>query len=229
MDRVGVEGLRQAFLDPQSRMDGTARPELDPRQLLNPRIYGQKEIFGIAQNEAARLEMIDGFAEVDLRDATGRERQMLARCEENGALISRTLRRLEEAEANLAELPNLEEWRERFRAAGFEDLLAERRQLDAEAATIRSIAESLEGHRVRRRAADRLNEALEGNVLIEIEQGIREPLVERLAAYKTKTRLEALRDLVGNKSFSPAAFAAATTAGSRGSAQARRAPRSCCS
>ena len=55
-------------------MDGTARPELDPRQLLNPRIYGQKEIYGIAQNEAARLEMIDGFAEVDLRDATGRER-----------------------------------------------------------------------------------------------------------------------------------------------------------
>ena len=55
-------------------MDGTARPELDPRQLLNPRIYGQKEIFGIAQNETARLEMIDGFAEVDLRDATGRER-----------------------------------------------------------------------------------------------------------------------------------------------------------
>ena len=344
-------------------MDGTARPELDPGQLLNPRIYGQKEIFGIAQNETARLEMIDGFAEVDLRDATSRERQMLARCEENGALISRTLRRLEEAEANLAELPNLEEWRERFRAAGFEDLLAERRQLDAEAATIRSITESLEGlgdeaaglgdearalagnaeadrgradeddgspntdlinsaqgvlertarefaegagalldklreaqseldglrtewqqrrdgrqadfdaalrelqdkmpdvdperyleverrierltplrgtldelrarleearseraallvdltevrgekHRVRRRAADRLNEALEGNVLVEIEhQGIREPLVERLAAYKTKTRLEALRDLVGNKSFSPAAFAAAT-------------------
>lgn len=346
-------------------LTGAARPDLDPRQLLSPKIYGQKEIFGIAQDAEARLEMIDGFAEADLRGVCQREAEMLGRCEENGALISRTRRRLEEAESNLAELPNLEEWRQRFRAAGFETLLAERRQLDGEARTLDSVASSLvdlreqagslseegralasvvevtqggendtddngvsnddligraqkilmrageslsagvdsllaelrreeeelekvrtewekrrearqadfdkalrelqakmpdvdperyleverrieqltplrgalgelrarleeahrdraallvdlaevrgEKHRIRRRAAERLNVALEGNVQIDVEhQGIREPFIERLAGHKTKTRMDALRRLVLHETFSPAAFAAAT-------------------
>lgn len=344
-------------------MTGSARPELDVRTLLNPKIYGQKEIFGIAQDPQARLEMIDGFASSELRGVEDREKELLARCEENGTVIARTLRRLDDAESKLAELPSLEEWRERFRQAGFEQLLAERRQLDREGRLLDSAAVSLgelrkqgeallgeardtvagagetpgseqdeedrfpnsdlieraqsivtsaseslssgiesqlselanaqaglvgvhrewakrrearasdfdkalrdlqakvpdvdperyleverrieqltplrsamgelrsrlenarkeraallvdladvrgEKLRTRRRAAERLNDALAGNVRIEVEhQGIRQPFVERLAGYKTKARADALRHLVDQETFSPAAFAAA--------------------
>lgn len=352
-------------------MDGTARPELDPRSLLDPKIYGQKEIFGIAQDPQARLEMIDGFAAAELGDVVRREGELLRRCEENGTVIARTIRRLDEAESSLADLPSLEELRGRFREAGFERLLAERRLLDREGklldAAENSLAElkdhvvrlsdgaevvspgvgekgigsdradvdhmpnddlvdranqivteagdsvrtattallselqvaqdrlaevrrewdvrrdarsadfdkvlrdlqakapeidperyleverrierlmplqgaleelrvRLEGarkerlvlladladirgekHRTRRQAADRLNDALDGNVRIEVEhQGIRSPFIERLASYKTKARQDALRNLVVQDTFSPAAFVAAVRAKSLG-------------
>ncbi len=315
-------------------MTGSAHPELDVRTLLSPRIYGQKEIFGIAQDPQARLEMIDGFAASELRSVEDREKDLLARCEENGTVIARTLRRFDDAESKLAELPSLEEWRERFRQAGFDQLLAERRQLDREGrllecdahpapqrgvgfpnsdliershSIVTSASEAFrsgieaqlseladaqaalvevgrewakrrearaadfdkalrdlqarvpdvdperyleverrieqltplrsamgdlrkrlenarkeratllvdlvevrgEKHRTRRRAAERLNDALDGNVRIKVEhQGIRQPFVERLAGYKTKARTDALRHLVDQETFSPAAFAA---------------------
>jgi PHP family Zn ribbon phosphoesterase len=339
-------------------MDGSPQPDLDARTLLSPRIYGQKEIFGIAQNAQARLEMIDGFAADELRQVADQEAKLLARCEENGALIVRTLRRLDESESKLSELPNLEEWRQRFREAGFEKLLAERRQLDREGrllqageTSVKELAARLtalkngaevdlssaldspadeplpnadlvdqakkiltdanskyekgidalvddlnqtrnelaavqkewagrredraadfdkalrtlqerapdvdperyldierrieqlmplrtalgdlrsrlkearhersrllveltdvrgEKHRARKRAADRLNDALAGNVRIEVEhQGIRDPFIERLQNLKTKTRQDALRNLVESATFSPQAFVAA--------------------
>jgi hypothetical protein len=338
-------------------LDGMPLPELDAKTLLSPRIYGQKEIYGIAQDAEARLEMLDGFAAHDLRDIVDREQAFFDRCEENAAVIVRTIRRIDEAESKLGELPNLEEWRERFRQAGFETLLSERRRLDREerllqaadqeiarlserlrslatdtpklaaaldqdgddtlpnadllarAATIlgdtdllvagnlgeleqkmgearaaltavreewaqrrearsaefdralRTLQEkapdvdperyldverrieqllplksALEGlrahldtarkeratllvdledvrgekHRARRRAADRLNEALDGNVRIDLEhQGVREPFLERLISLRTGTRQDALRRLIEHAEFSPSAFAKA--------------------
>jgi len=112
--------------------DGQPRPDLDPHTLVHPRIYGQKEIFGIAQNTRARLDMLDGFAADDLRDVLAREAQLLEDARENGALLLTTQRRIDDADAKLSELPGLENWRDRFREAGFEDLLRERRQLDRE-------------------------------------------------------------------------------------------------
>jgi ABC-type cobalamin/Fe3+-siderophores transport system ATPase subunit len=111
---------------------GNPRPELSPLALLAPRVYGQKEIFGIAQEDQARLELLDNFAAEELREVFERERELLQRCADNGRLLRDTLRRMDEADAKLAELPNLEEWRRRFREAGFEELLRERRQLDRE-------------------------------------------------------------------------------------------------
>jgi ABC-type cobalamin/Fe3+-siderophores transport system ATPase subunit len=111
---------------------GNPRPELSPQRLLEPRVYGQKEIFGIAQTDQARLDLLDNFATDDLRDVVERERELAQQCDENARLILDTLRRIDDADAKLAELPNLEEWRKRFREAGFEELLRERRQLDRE-------------------------------------------------------------------------------------------------
>ena len=112
--------------------DGNPRPELDAKSLISPCIYGQKEIYGIAQNARARLDMLDGFAVDHLREILTREADLLSRCRENADVILKTHRRIDDAESKLAELPSLEEWRSRFREAGFEDLLRERRLLDRE-------------------------------------------------------------------------------------------------
>lgn len=128
---------------------GTPHPDLSPQRLLAPLVYGQKEIFGIAQEDQARLDLLDNFATDELRDAVERERELIELCDENGRLILDTLRRIEDAEAKLAELPNLEEWRKRFREAGFEDLLRERRQLDREE---RLLADAVAALRQRGRA-----------------------------------------------------------------------------
>lgn len=111
---------------------GEPRPDLAPGSLARPCIYGQKEVFGIAQDAQALLEMLDGFARDELRDVGERELELLDRLTRNAQVILDAQRRIDDAEARLAELPNLEEWRERFRRAGFEELLRERRQLERE-------------------------------------------------------------------------------------------------
>jgi ABC-type Mn2+/Zn2+ transport system ATPase subunit len=111
---------------------GQARPELQASSILRPCIYGQKEIYGIAQDAQARLEMLDSFARHDLRQIVERERGLLDRLRQNGQVVLDAQRRIDDSENKLAELPNLEEWRQRFRKAGFDDLLRERRLLDRE-------------------------------------------------------------------------------------------------
>ena len=112
--------------------DGRPRPDLDAKSLMSPCIYGQKEIYGIAQNARARLDMLDGFAADDLRQVSERERDLVDQIRDNGEMILATRRRINDAESKLADLPGLEEWRSRFREAGFESLLRERRLLDRE-------------------------------------------------------------------------------------------------
>jgi PHP family Zn ribbon phosphoesterase len=144
---------------------GQPRPELDPQQLLRPCVYGQKEIYGIAQNPPALLSLLDGFCASELRPVAEKERELLDACRVNARVLLDTQRRIDDAEAKLAELPNLEEWRARFREAGFEELLRERRQLDREERLFVEAAETLAG-RERKLASltsddDRLARSLE--------------------------------------------------------------------
>jgi hypothetical protein len=133
---------------------GNPLPEVTPQALLAPCVYGQKEIFGIAQSAQARLELLDGFAEDALRGVVERERLLVGRLGENAKIILDTRRRIDDATERLAELPNLEQWRERFKEAGFEELLRERRQLDREERVLTAADEAL----IRRlRAVDELD------------------------------------------------------------------------
>lgn len=122
---------------------GQPRAELDPLQLLRPCVYGQKEIYGIAQEPPALLSLLDGFCEDELRSIAEDEEKLLDSCRANGRLLLDTQRRIDDAEAKLAELPNLEEWRKRFREAGFEELLRERRLLDREERLFKTAADAL--------------------------------------------------------------------------------------
>lgn len=123
---------------------GQLQPDLDPLGLVQPCVYGQKEIFGIAQNPPALLVLLDGFAEQELRTAREREEQLLKQCSESARFLIDTQRRIDEAEERLAELPNLVEWRDRFKQAGFDKLLRERRQLDREERLLHAAAAAID-------------------------------------------------------------------------------------
>ncbi|NLT07347.1 MAG: hypothetical protein GXY03_13710 [Solirubrobacterales bacterium] len=111
---------------------GTHVPISMQRNLIRLRVLGQKEIFGVAQNETARLEMLDAVAAEELREVVSREAELVARCEENATLVACLSRQIDDSQTRLAELPAMEGWRAHFREAGFDELLEERRQPDRE-------------------------------------------------------------------------------------------------
>jgi energy-coupling factor transporter ATP-binding protein EcfA2 len=109
---------------------GQALPGRKPGQLFEPRLYGQKEVYGVAQDVRARLGLLDTFAADELRDSIEHERELLRQLERNAQVLLATRRQVDDVDVKLGELPALEDWRRRFREAGFEDRLRERRQLD---------------------------------------------------------------------------------------------------
>jgi len=117
---------------------GQPLPELEPQRLILPDVYGQKEVFDVAQNTQARLGLLDAFATEELREVLERESDLLQRAEANARLILDTRRRTDDADAKLSEIGNLEAWRTRFREAGFEERLRERRLLDREGRLLES-------------------------------------------------------------------------------------------
>lgn len=139
-------------------MLGNVQPDLDPLELLQPCIYGQKEIYEIAQRPPALLSLLDGFAADELREPVETERALLERSRENAQIILDTERRIDDAETKLGELPSLDAWRTRFKEAGFEELLRERRQLDREERLLDGASEAL---RSRMMTLDRLRAAPE--------------------------------------------------------------------
>lgn len=176
--------------------NGTLRPELVPRKLLNPCVYGQKEIFGVARDARARLELIDGFAEQDLLEVRAREAEVVQSVTHNARGIVDAERRIDEAEQGLAELPNLEEWRQRFKEAGFEALLSVRRQLDREERLLKAASAALSS---RRRAVDELQAQAEDLRAVLIDPAIDElPNRDLLERARDHLRLSADRwdDLV---------------------------------
>jgi hypothetical protein len=111
---------------------GTPLADLEPTDLLHPRVYGQKEIFDVAQNMSARLALVDRYAAAELRAPAERERDLVVELRRNAQALLRARDEIDDAQARLADLPALQQWRERFRQAGFEERLQERRLLDRE-------------------------------------------------------------------------------------------------
>lgn len=111
---------------------GHQEPDLAPTDLLEPRIYGQKEVYDVAQSTQARLALVDAFAADTLRDVVERERDLLRALQCSRQDLTAALQDARGASDRLAELPSLLQWRERFRQAGFEERLQERRVLERE-------------------------------------------------------------------------------------------------
>jgi hypothetical protein len=147
---TGPPGPRRYVIERTAPHDSVVRdetgqplPDLDPKQLVHPDVYGQKEVFDVAQNTQARLAVLDDFAAEDLREVLERERTLVRAVKQNAVRILEARRAKDEADARLAELPNLEAWRQRFREAGFEEKLSERRLLERERRMLESLETSL--------------------------------------------------------------------------------------
>jgi len=128
---------------------GQQQPDLTPSDLLTLRVYGQKEVYDVAQSTRARLGLVDTFAVEQLRAVAQRERDLLKHLRRNKDDLTRATSELDEAAARLGELPALLQWRERFRSAGFEKRLRERRLLERESQLLETADNALrERHRV---------------------------------------------------------------------------------
>ena len=127
---------------------------LQPLDLLpGIEIYGQNEIFELAKDPAAQKRVIERFLPEE-REQESRLRELNKRLSENAEHYRRALRKQDDLEQELAQLPKLTEQVDQFKALGIEEklkqvpLLEKERQLgprlDEEVGRIEGAAQSLE-------------------------------------------------------------------------------------
>lgn len=115
---------------------GGVLANVNPRDLLGLQVFSQKQLYDTAQSISARLELVDTFAEDALMEIRAAERKVIAALTASARAMRDDLERIDGWEAQLSELPALEQWRRRFAEAGFEDRLRERRALDRESSRL---------------------------------------------------------------------------------------------
>jgi len=97
---------------------------LQPRDLLpGIEIYGQNEIFELAQDEQSRLSLLDRFLPND-SEFSVRYREIQKPLNENRHKLIATLNDLDDAQAQAAQLPKLQEQLQGFESLGVQENLA---------------------------------------------------------------------------------------------------------
>ena len=110
--------------EPPRVIDGDGNESsLQPTDLLpGMEIYGQNEIYELARDEGALIQVLDRF----LPDQAEHERQLAGlhkRLRDNAQRLVKAQDQREELEEKLAKLPKLQEQVEQFKALGFEEKL----------------------------------------------------------------------------------------------------------
>ncbi|NYT60764.1 AAA family ATPase [Alcaligenaceae bacterium] len=97
---------------------------LQPQDLLpGIEIYGQNEIYELAQDEQSRLQLLDRFLPKD-QDFTARNSNFKKRLLDNRRSLIKSLGEKDDLQAQVALLPKLEEQLTGFKALGIEEKLA---------------------------------------------------------------------------------------------------------
>lgn len=106
------------------------RDEHDDVSTLRPRdllpgidIYGQNEIYELAQDEQSRIQLLDRFLPQD-GDFAQRNAELKKRLHENQQKLVKTLSDSDDLQAQVARLPKLEEQLQGFQALGIQEKLA---------------------------------------------------------------------------------------------------------
>lgn len=97
---------------------------LQPRDLLpGIDIYGQNEIYELAQDEQSRIQLLDRFLPSD-GDYTQHNATLKKRLQENQQKLVKTLGEVDDLKAQIARLPKLVEQLQGFQALGIQEKLA---------------------------------------------------------------------------------------------------------
>ena len=97
---------------------------LQPRDLLpGIDIYGQNEIYELAQDEQSRIQLLDRFLPQD-GDFAQRNAELKKRLHENQQKLVKTLSDSDDLQAQVARLPKLEEQLQGFQVLGIQEKLA---------------------------------------------------------------------------------------------------------
>jgi DNA repair ATPase RecN len=97
---------------------------LHPKDLLpGIDIYGQNEIYELAQDEQSRLQLLDRFLPND-GDYEQRNANLRRRLYENQQRLLKTLSEIDDLKAQVARLPKLEEQLQGFIELGIQEKLA---------------------------------------------------------------------------------------------------------
>ncbi len=97
---------------------------LQPRDLLpGIDIYGQNEIYELAQDQQSRIQLLDRFLPND-GNYTQRCATLKKRLQENQQKLTKTLGEVDDLKERIARLPKLEEQLQGFRALGIQERLA---------------------------------------------------------------------------------------------------------
>lgn len=97
---------------------------LQPRDLLpGVDIYGQNEIYELAQDEQSRIQLLDRFLPQD-GDFAQRNAELKKRLHENQQKLVKTLSDSDDLQAQVARLPKLEEQLQGFQVLGIQEKLA---------------------------------------------------------------------------------------------------------
>lgn len=127
-------------------MDGKVST-LHPRNLLpGIDIYGQNEIYELAQDETSRLQLMDRFLPQD-RDYESNSNDVHKRLKENQQELSKSLTDLDELNAEIESLPRLEEQLQGFDELGIKEKLAKTSLLAREREIAKTATEGVQSFR----------------------------------------------------------------------------------
>ncbi|MEA2238446.1 MAG: hypothetical protein QOC81_3170 [Thermoanaerobaculia bacterium] len=122
---------------------GEILADVQPADLPVPSIYGQKEIYGIAQKRPDQLDVLDDF----VGDIVGRlevtESEYLKDLQKNGTALDGLADDIETIDERLKELPRLQEMKKRYQALGITKKLNRKTTLAANVEKLKRVQKKL--------------------------------------------------------------------------------------
>jgi len=86
-------------------------------------IYGQNEIYEIAQDTVGQLNLLKRFLDIDNREQDAKHDEIIKALQENRKKINSAQKKLSEIEDEVSRLPKLDEQADQFKSLGLEDKL----------------------------------------------------------------------------------------------------------
>src|SRR5260221_3072096 len=110
---------------------GNILPDVEPAHLQLPSVYGQKEIYGIAQKHSNQLAVLDSFVGDDIAKLNASEKECLKELERNASLLEQLHDDLETLAERLNVLPKLQEMKKSYESLGITQKLSRKTAIAA--------------------------------------------------------------------------------------------------